>query len=687
MYDRRWIYKEVLENEEVRKYVSGKYGLPEKLFRLCADRGIDTREKADFFFEPGLYKLSDPFMMKGMEDAAERIAEAAENGEVITIYGDYDTDGITAVTILLKFLTAETENKVYYKIPDRINDSYGLSESTIREVTEYGTDLLITVDCGIKNPKEVELAKSLGMDVIVTDHHTPEGDLPECCAVLDPCFEPADSPYCNLCGAGVAFKLCMALGDIFGSDEETLMSLLPYAALGTLADAVSLTGDNRIIAVNGFEALKRSEDPGLLALKNGEQGQKDGALTYRDVNFSIIPVINASGRMGDAGRSVELFTSRDNTYARKIAGELFEDNKRRKDIESKMFERIDDPECNVTGKDDPVTILMDPGWHPGLIALMAGKTVEKHDRSAFIFTKEPKDESLLRGSARSYEGFDMRDALKYIKDAGLDFKFGGHEKAAGITIKKNDLAEFKRLICEYAANVSQQKKDVKITKIDLILKPEEVTLDTFLAINKMEPFGVGNPKPVICTPDLEVIDRRPMGEGKHIRISFIHKDTAGRNYIISGKKFNAEGISLPDLGEKCSILYNPDINSWRGNMTCEALFTDIYEGSFDIENEAEKIYNEDGITMKGFIPNREILTGIYAALRAMGGRVGTEDINTLRRYLTKNGRNIPKYMIYKGLEIFTQLGFINKDGETYTAVADPKKRDLEESEIYNNLTK
>lgn len=686
MYNKRWIYKDNKNDasEYMAKFIAERYSLPLFAARICVSRGLKTPEDAERFFTRGTEKLTDPYKMKGMDEAVERITEAVDNGETITIFGDYDADGVTATAILYSFLTKQTDATVYFRIPDRLKEGYGLSETAVREISEDGTKLIVTVDCGIKSVEEIQLASELGIDVVVTDHHTRGDILPLCCAIVNPIFEPDDSPLKNLCGAGVSYKLCEALGGVFGCEDDELYPLLAQAAVGTLGDAVSLTGENRTIVNCGIEYIKKGYNIGLTALLSGEKNYDPEKLTAKDISYTVVPKINAAGRMGDASRALELLTTPDKPYAEKLAEELSKENIKRKEIETQIFSVAYNEDHLISNEDDCAVVSLGEGWHHGVMGIVAARIMEKSLKPAFLFAPEDDDPTIARGSARSVDGFDLRQALAYCGE--FIEKFGGHEKAAGLTVKVANLRPFLDKLNEYYRDRKNETVQVKTQTVDCILPAWEITPENFESLRKLEPFGTDNEDPKICTNDVELCDIRYMSEGKHARFTFKALDAGGKPFIFTAKKFNIEGMPLPWPGERCSILYKADVNVWNGRKTAEPVIEDIFENAFCVENECKKIYNENCITHSGFYVKREDLVILFKVFRATGGRCDTQGINGLLKKIRDAGYGLTRYQIVYGMQIFRELGFVKLEKGVFETVPDAPSRSLEESEIFTSLS-
>ncbi|MEG0006382.1 MAG: single-stranded-DNA-specific exonuclease RecJ, partial [Clostridium sp.] len=538
---KKWIIKKT--NNSLTKLHSNEF-----LNRLLLSREIDNSEEANLFLNPLIDNLYDPFMFKDMNRAIERIDEVIKKGQKITIYGDYDVDGITSTSILFRAFTKLGIDVSYY-LPDRINEGYGLNFDAINYLKSLKTDLIITVDCGISAFEEVKYIKSLGMDVIITDHHECREDIPDT-IVINPKRQDCHYPCKNLAGCGVAFKLIEALWmyyDIDGVDE-----FLDIAAIGTIADVVDLKGENRIIAKQGMEKLKTTDKCGLIALKT-IAGVED-KLTSGAIAFQIAPRINAIGRLSDAKIAVELFTTNDYDKAMQIAKYLDQENRSRQKIEEEILsEVIDKISEEINLKEDKVIIVSSKSWHIGVVGIVASKIVELYHRPAIILCEEEGE--VLRGSCRSIEGFNMFRALEHSSD--ILNGFGGHEMAAGLQIDKKNLHLLKKNLNDFADTVDIDAYISKI-RIDMILESEDISLSNVEALKSLEPFGMGNPTPIFGMEDMFINSKRYIGNGeKHIKIQFEKDDIS-----YEGILFNYGANYMDKDWKNVDIAFNLDENNW-----------------------------------------------------------------------------------------------------------------------------
>ncbi len=527
-------------------------GQPRRLIELLLERGIDTPEKAKKYLNPQKSDLHDPMLMQDMERAVTVIRDAIEKNEEIVVFGDYDVDGVTATSILLTYLRKQGAKAGFY-IPDRHGEGYGLNVAAVEQIASHAK-LLITVDCGITCPVEVARARELGMRVIVTDHHQLGPELPQCEAVLNPLL--GNYPFRKLCGAGVAFKLVQALGG-----EEAIESLWELAAMATIADIVPLMDENRVIVTYGLRAMAKTQRPGLIALMESAavDGQK---VTSSDVAFRMAPRINAGGRLALASRGVELLTTRRLDVAREIAAELDSDNNKRREIEMEIFRQADElVRKEIDFRTERAVVVSCEGWNPGVIGLAASRIVEKYKWPAILLSE---DNGVCVGSARSIPGVDIHKAMSTCRD--LFIRFGGHAQAAGLTIEKKHVGEFKERLSKAIAQQCSPEVFIPTEEYDLELELPEITEELIDAFSAMQPTGFGNPAPVFCLRGVRTADVRAIGkEGAHLRMKLCHEGEM-RNAI--GFRMGERAASMPETIEAVVSL---SVNVWqeKRSVQCE----------------------------------------------------------------------------------------------------------------------
>lgn len=553
-------------------------GLPERLLELLLDREIDTPEKIERYLHPKREDLLDPMLMQDMDKAVNVIRDAIEKHEEITVFGDYDVDGVTATAILLTYLRKQGAQVGFY-IPDRHGEGYGLNIAAIEQIATH-SKLLITVDCGITCAAEVARAKELGMRVIVTDHHQLGPQIPECEAVLNPLL--GHYPFRRLCGAGVAFKLVQAMGG-----TEAIEPLWELAALATIADIVPLMDENRVIVYYGLAAMAATQRPGLIALMEsaGVDLQK---VSSSDVAFRMAPRINAGGRLALASRGVQLLTTRRMDTAREIAEELNQDNIRRRELETEIFQQADEmTRQQIDFMNERAIVVCGEGWNPGVIGLAASRLVEKYKWPTILLSR---DGDICVGSARSIPGVNIHEAMSTCRD--LFIRFGGHAQAAGLTIEARNVPEFKRRLSEAIREQAAPEAFIPTEEYDLELELSEMTEAFVDAFSAMQPTGFGNPAPVFCVRGVHTTDVRTIGkDGAHLRMR-LAQGSDMRSAI--GFRMGDRAANLPEVIEAIITL---SINVWQDkrSVQCELRQMQAYMPGkafiAECQRQSEKISN------------------------------------------------------------------------------------------------
>jgi single-stranded-DNA-specific exonuclease len=535
--------------------------VPHAAAQILVGRNLADGASCRKFFTPSLDDLHDPFLFSGMEKAAGRISAAVSGKEKIAVYGDYDADGVTGTAVLVRALRSLGAACDYY-LPNRLIEGYGVSETGVRQIAEGGARLMITVDCGITAVEETALAASLGMDVIVTDHHEPGEALPHAAhAVLNPKIPGCGYPDKNLAGVGVVLKLCQALGKTTGRGDDLWKPYLDLAALGTAADVVPLTGENRIITRAGFVQLRRTQNPGLAALVK-LQGLEGKPVSTSEAAFQLAPCINAAGRIGDPRRAVELLLTDDAETALACAKELKNANYERRAIDSAVREEAEewvmrhgDPEKDfaiVTGN---------AGWHAGVIGIVASKLVERFHRPTVLFSLGSN--GMARGSGRSIPGFHLLDALREC--TGLLETFGGHAAAAGMNIKSASIDAFRTRFNEVARSRLKPEDLVPTVYADAEVPLAALTPQLFSLINAMEPFGQGNARPVLCCRNLRNRYAPRIVGSNHLKMA-----VADNGKVIDAIGFNfGDRIIELSAAPLLSLAFTLDENEWNGRKSLQ----------------------------------------------------------------------------------------------------------------------
>ncbi|NLG84561.1 MAG: single-stranded-DNA-specific exonuclease RecJ [Firmicutes bacterium] len=512
MAARRW--RAIPAEPEKAGRIARLLGVSPLIGQLLLNRGLEDPDRAHRFLFPALEHLHPPALLPGLPQAVERLMAAFRREEKILIFGDYDVDGITATSLLVRLLQPLAKGGIYYYVPKRLEEGYGLSVEVMKKAARQGVKLILTVDCGITARAEVAYARELGMEVIVTDHHQPGEEIPAAAAVIDPKLPGSRYPFPELAGVGVAFKLALALAERGLVPKEELFRHLDLVALGTIADVVPLLDENRVLACYGLRQLNRTENPGLRALLEVTR------LAEREVNaghvgFILAPRLNATGRLGDASPGVKLLLTGNPERARSIARDLERDNQERQRLENKLLEearaRI---AAEIDLERERAIVLAAAGWHPGVIGIVASRLVESFHRPVVLISLEGEEG---RGSGRSIPGFNLYQGLATCA-AHLE-RFGGHEAAAGLTIRSEKVEEFARAFTEMARTGIPPSLLEPTLRIEAEVGLAEADLALAREVARLAPYGPGNPAPVLACREVEVLDCRGVGEeNKHLKL-------------------------------------------------------------------------------------------------------------------------------------------------------------------------
>ena len=527
----KWNYIPPTETQDnAAKDLGEKLGISPILASLLIRRGITTESAAKRFFRPQLADLINPFLMKDMDAAVDRLNDAMGHKERILVYGDYDVDGCTAVALVYKFLRQFYSNIDYY-IPDRYDEGYGVSKKGIDFAKETGVKLIIILDCGIKAIEEITYAKEQGIDFIICDHHVPDEEMPPAVAILNPKRPDDTYPFKNLCGCGVGFKFMQAFAKNNNIPFSRLVPLLDFCAVSIAADLVPVVDENRILAFHGLKQLNQNPSLGLKAIVDicGLNGRE---LSMSDIIFKIGPRINASGRMENGKKSVDLLVEREYSMALDQAKHIDEYNEQRKDVDRQMTEEANQIVARLESqKHQSSIVLYDEHWKKGVIGIVASRLTEIYFRPTVVLTR---DENLATGSARSVAGFDVYAAIKSCRDLLLNF--GGHTYAAGLTMKWADVKEFRERFQTYVEQHIEPEQREAILDIDAVIDFKDITKKLHTDLKRFAPFGPGNPKPLFCTLDVydfgtsKVVGR----EQEHIKLELVDSKS---NNVMNGIAF------------------------------------------------------------------------------------------------------------------------------------------------------
>ncbi|HPA86205.1 MAG TPA: single-stranded-DNA-specific exonuclease RecJ [Bacteroidales bacterium] len=566
--EKRWVIKEK-GDQAVVKQLASALGISEALANLMVQRDIRSPEEANTFFEPDLKYLHDPFMMKDMNIAVERIYSAIKRNEKILVYGDYDVDGTTAVALMYSFLKDQYSNVEYY-IPDRYKEGYGVSLQGIDYAYQKNCRLIITLDCGIKAVEKVKYARSKGIDVIICDHHYPGDEIPKAVAVLDPKQPGCTYPYKELSGCGVGFKLVHAYSRVHNIDFDRIAGYLDLVAVSIASDIVPLTGENRILAHFGLRQLNESPSTGLREIIR--EAEICRALTVEDVVFKIGPRINAAGRMETGSKAVELLISRDSKLATGISKEISNFNIERRNVDrsitTEAMRMISEDKRTVNAK---TTVLFNPSWKKGVIGIVASRLIETYYRPTVILTES---NGFATGSARSVQGYDLYQAIEACSD--LLESFGGHMFAAGLTMRKENIKPFMERFEKFVNNTITEEQLVPRVFVDSELTFAEINEDFHYFLNKFQPFGPENMSPVFVSRNVfDAGTGRMVGSsGEHLKLDLCHESAGARSF--SAIAFSqAEHFGYIKAGNPFDICYSIEMNEFRGNKNLQLNIKDI----------------------------------------------------------------------------------------------------------------
>ncbi len=675
MNRKKWIVSKC--DKDLAADIAENCGVDPFVAYLLVARGFTD----EFLVESFLYDtdICDPFILPDMEKACERIKSAIDEGEKITIFGDYDADGVTSTALLYSYLSGAGANVDYY-IPDRAGEGYGMSVSAIETLKERGTSLIITVDNGISAIEEIEKAKELKIDVVVTDHHQAGEVLPDAVAVVDPHRKDCEMDFREWAGVGVAFKLVSALAscDVY----DLLEAYGDILAIGTIADIVALKGENRILVRAGLAVLNDALQSGTLRKGLKALIDESGAtknMTSMNAAFRIAPRINAAGRMGSAERAIKLLLTDDSDEASLLASEISEANSERQSTESGITEFAEKYiESHPEIKFSKVIVVDGENWHQGVIGIVASRLCEKYGKPCIVISKSG---DVAKGSGRSIDGFSLYDALSFCKD--ILVQFGGHKLAAGLTVETDKIDEFRNKINEYA---DSQEDVIPVLKLDCKLNPASISLDMLSTINILEPFGAENPQPLFGLFNMKITGIQPVGSNKHIRLTV-----------------NKNGVSLPVMlfsvapedfpfavSDTVDLAVRLTQNEYMGEVKVSIQVKDIKLSEVD-DDEVQKslaLYESfrrgDMLSQEQkqkLLPDRDFCGSVYKYLRANNGFSSSEEILCYRLGLKED--KLPALMV--SLDMFIELGVINYVNGKYLLPTDSKKVELTESAIYKSL--
>lgn len=678
-----WNVSEYASNDVLTLLKTGYSPLTARI--LCA-RGMNTPELAADYLA-GDAPLLDPFLMRDMKKAADRVRLAIARREHIAVFGDYDVDGITATCLLTDFLRSQGAIVTSY-IPARLEEGYGLNEMAIRQLYRRSVNLIVTVDCGITANEEALLCKKLGMDLVITDHHECKDDLPLASAVVDPHRKDGTYPHKNLSGVGIAFKLASA---ICGDQPKMLERYSDLVALGLVADVMPLKGETRTLVVQGLQALSDSKRPGVKALMK-ECGCLGQPVTAGTIGYVLAPRINAAGRMGQVGLAIDLFFSENDEDAEQLAATLCKLNRERQRVEADIYKEATAmlPHGELPG----AIVLAGETWHQGVVGIVASRLSEEYSCPAFLICM---DGDKGKASSRSYGGFNLFAALTELSD--LLESYGGHELAAGFTISRNNVDEFRRKVSELARQYAQSEEAQTALNVDCAISPELLTIQNIEGLEQLEPCGNGCPSPILYMENLLLEQLSEVGGGKHLRFSLRYGKRAHES--LSGIFFSTTAkLAAVSAGDCVDIAFIPQINEYRGTRSVQLNLVDIRPCREERRKAEESLalylkYAENDILTSAeadaLLPNRAEFVAIWRYLSANAADDGLqEEFSCLyRKMIRASGMPITMARARICLDVFHEQGLIRLQKHQRSLhvllTSDGRKVDLDNSDIIKKL--
>ena len=669
-------------NKERAIAMASKLEIPPLLAMMLDIRGITKEEDVINFLQENK-DFSDPFLMKDMDKAVERITTAVENGEKICVYGDYDADGVTSTSLLYSYLRDSLGADVMFYIPTRTGEGYGMNKSAVDKIHSQGVTLIITVDNGISAREEIDYANTLGIDTVITDHHMPSGAIPKAVAVVNAHQKDDKSPFKDFSGVGVAFKLVMAIEGEYADVDSLLENFSDIATLGTIGDIVPLVGENRTLVKNGLRHIQNSDRIGINAMKQ-ESGIAEKEINSSNVAFTLVPRINAGGRLGSSEKSVNLLLTEDEDEAVTIADKLGMDNRERQSIEKEILASIDE-EVRRTPNivNDKILVFAGKGWHQGVVGIVASRIKEIYDKPTIIIGID--DDGVARGSGRSVEGFSLCDAVFACSEHLTHF--GGHPMAVGISLEKEKINDFRKAINAYCKDI---KMPYNILHIDCKLNPNQLDLSILDCLSYIEPCGASNPSPIFGLYNMTIIATKEMGNGKHMRITLSRGKGQVPVYAVYFNH-NFQSCSYRN-GDIVDVAVSLDRNIYNGQENLSVIIKDIKYSKSNNEEliDSERIFDKFAKRYKltknevmSILPTRNDFAYVYRFLKQNKGFIYGE-------YALVNALN---YKISMGkliviLYSMKELGLINWQQGLYQSIIEIKesgKVNLEDSVFIKKL--
>lgn len=669
-------------NKERAIAMASKLEIPPLLAMMLDIRGITKEEDVINFLQENK-DFSDPFLMKDMDKAVERITTAVENGEKICVYGDYDADGVTSTSLLYSYLRDSLGADVMFYIPTRTGEGYGMNKGAVDKIHSLGVTLIITVDNGISAREEIDYANSLGIDTVITDHHMPSGSIPKAVAVVNAHQKDDKSPFKDFSGVGVAFKLVMAIEGEYADVDSLLENFSDIATLGTIGDIVPLVGENRTLVKNGLRHIQNSDRIGINAMKQ-ESGIAEKEINSSNVAFTLVPRINAGGRLGSSEKSVNLLLTEDEDEAVTIADKLGMDNRERQSIEKEILASIDE-EVRRTPNivNDKILVFAGKGWHQGVVGIAASRIKDIYDKPTIIIGID--DDGVARGSGRSVEGFSLCDAVFACSEHLTHY--GGHPMAVGISLEKEKINDFRKAINAYCKDI---KMPYNILHIDCKLNPNQLDLSILDCLSYIEPCGASNPSPIFGLYNMTIIATKEIGNGKHMRITLSRGQGQVPVYAVYFNH-NFQSCSYRN-GDIVDVAVSLDRNIYNGQENLSVIIKDIKYSQSNNEEliDSERIFDKFAKRYRltknevmSILPTRNDFAYVYRFLKQNKGFIYGE-------YALVNALN---YKISMGkliviLYSMKELGLINWQQGLYQSIIEMKesgKVNLEDSVFIKKL--
>lgn len=669
-------------NKERAIAMANRLEIPPLLAMMLDIRGITKEEDVINFLQENK-DFSDPFLMKDMDKAVERITTAVENGEKICVYGDYDADGVTSTSLLYSYLRDSLGADVMFYIPTRTGEGYGMNKGAVDKIHSLGVTLIITVDNGISAREEIDYANSLGIDTVITDHHMPSGAIPKAVAVVNAHQQDDKSPFKDFSGVGVAFKLVMAIEGEYADVDSLLENFSDIATLGTIGDIVPLVGENRTLVKNGLRHIQNSDRIGINAMKQ-ESGIAEKEINSSNVAFTLVPRINAGGRLGSSEKSVNLLLTEDEDEAVTIADKLGMDNRERQSIEKEILASIDE-EVRRTPNivNDKILVFAGKGWHQGVVGIAASRIKDIYDKPTIIIGID--DDGVARGSGRSVEGFSLCDAVFACSEHLTHY--GGHPMAVGISLEKEKINDFRKAINAYCKDI---KMPYNILHIDCKLNPNQLDLSILDCLSYIEPCGASNPSPIFGLYNMTIIATKEIGNGKHMRITLSRGQGQVPVYAVYFNR-NFQSCSYRN-GDIVDVAVSLDRNIYNGQENLSVIIKDIKYSQSNNEEliDSERIFDKFAKRYKltknevmSILPTRNDFAYVYRFLKQNKGFIYGE-------YALVNALN---YKISMGkliviLYSMKELGLINWQQGLYQSIIEMKesgKVNLEDSVFIKKL--